>query len=211
MNGYPKHIVNSIVKRALRDKESSNIKEETTTDTVKIFIDLKFSGNTGDRIVKNCMKKLHKCFKKEVTVKFVLRYQTTKLCYFTNTKDKSPFLSQSSVIYKFVCPGCKSCYIGKTDRTLHERTKEHAYAKGNKNEQSAIYEHLSLCTHYSHIADLFKIDTNGFNSNKSNVLQIRDNTIALDRGNNWSVLLFKEALMIKKYRATLTFIPFLTF
>ena len=106
-NGYPKHIVNSIVKRALRDKESNNTKEETTTDTVKIFIDLKFSGNTGDRIVKNCMKKLHKCFKKEVTVKFVLRYQTTKLCYFTNTKDKSPLLNQSSVIYKFVCPGCK--------------------------------------------------------------------------------------------------------
>ena len=199
-NGYPKHIVNSIVKRALRDKESNNIKEETTTDTVKIFIDLKFSGNTGDRIVKNCMKKLHKCFKKEVTVKFVLRYQTTKLSYFTNTKDKSPFLSQSSVIYKFVCPGCKSCYVGKTDRTLHERTKEHAYAKGNKNEQSAIYEHLSLCTHYSHIADLFKIDTNSFNSNQFNVSQIRDNTIILDRGNNWNVLLFKEALMIKKHR-----------
>ena len=86
-NGYPKHIVNSIVKRALRDKESNNIKEETT-DTVKIFIDLKFSGNTGDRIVKNCIKKLYKCFKKEVTVK-------------------------------------KLCYVGKTDRTLPERTKEH--------------------------------------------------------------------------------------
>ena len=80
---------------------------------------------------------------------------------------------------------------------------KHAYAKGNKNEQSAIYEHLSLCTHYSHIADLFKIDTNCFNSNQFNVSQIRDNTIILDRGNNWNVLLFKEALMIKKHRPTL--------
>ena len=132
------------------------------------------------------------------------RYQTTKLSYFTNTKDKSLFLSQSSVIYKFVCPGCKSCYVGKTDHTLHERTKEHAYAKGNKNEQSEIYEHLSLCTHYSHIADLFKIDTNSFNSNQFNVSQIRHNTIILDRGNNWNVLLFKEALMIKKHRPTLS-------
>ena len=102
---------------------------------MKIFIDLKFSGNTGDRVVKNYMKKLYKCFKKEVTVKFVLHYQTTKLSYFTNTKDKTPLsISQSSIIYKFVCPGCKSCYAGKTDRTLHERAKEHAYAKGNKNE-----------------------------------------------------------------------------
>ena len=65
---------------------------------MKIFTDLKFSGNTGDRIVKNCVKKLYKCFKKEVTVKFVLHYQTTKLSYFTNTKDKTPFLCQSSVI-----------------------------------------------------------------------------------------------------------------
>ena len=127
----------------------------------------------------------------------MLRYQTTKLCYFTNTKDKSPFLSKSSVIYKFVCTGCQSCYIGQTDRTLHERTKEHAFAKGNKNGQSAIYEHLSLCTHYSHIADLFKIDTNSFNSNQFNVSQIRDNTIILDRGNIWNDLLFKKHLWLK--------------
>ena len=111
--------------------------------------------------------------------------------------------TQSFYYYLLVCPGCKSCYVGKTDCTLHERTKEHAYAKGNKNEQSAIYEHLSLCTHYSHIADLFKIDTNSFNSNQFNVSQIRDNTIILDRRNNWNVLLFKEALTIKKHRPTL--------
>ena len=117
--------------RALRNKESNNTTEESTTDTVKIFINLNFSGNTADRIVKNCKKEFYKCFKKEVTVKFVLNYQTTKLCYFTNTKGKTPFSSQSSVVYKFVCPGCKSCYVGKTDRILHERTEEHAYAKGN--------------------------------------------------------------------------------
>ena len=85
---------------------------------MKIFIDLKFSGNTADWTVKNCIKKLYKCFKKEVTIKFVLHYKTTKLCYFTNIKGKTPFLSQSSVVYKFVCPGCKSCYVGKTDCTL---------------------------------------------------------------------------------------------
>ena len=117
----------------------------------------------------------------------MLHYQTTKLSYFTNTKDKTPFLSQPSVIYKFVCPGCKSCYVGKTGRTSHEKTKEHAYAKGNENEQSAIYEHLLLCTHYSHIADLLKIDANSFNNSQFNVLQIRDNIIILDRGNNWNV------------------------
>ena len=60
-NGYPKRIANSIVKRAWRDKESNNITEQTATDTAKIFIDLKFSGNKADRIVKNFIKKLYKC------------------------------------------------------------------------------------------------------------------------------------------------------
>ena len=67
------------------------IAEECTRDTVNIFIDLKFSDNTADVIVKNYVKKLCKCFKKEVTVEFVLHYQTTKLCYFTSAKDKTPF------------------------------------------------------------------------------------------------------------------------
>ena len=31
-------------------------------------------------------------------------------------------LSQSSVVYKFICPGCSSSYIGKMKQTLHERT-----------------------------------------------------------------------------------------
>ena len=163
---------------------------------MKIFIYLKFSGHTGDRIVKNCIKKLYKRFENEVTVKFMLHYQTTKLCYFTNNKDKTPSLGQSSVIYKFVCPGYKSCYVGKADHTIHERTKEHANTKSNKNGQRAIYENLPSCTHYSHIGKLFKIDTNSFNNNQFNVLQIRDSTITLDRENNWNVLLFKEALMV---------------
>ena len=88
------------------------------------------------------MKKLYKCFKKEKRVKFVLQYETTKLSYFTNTKDKISLLSQSSVVYKFVCPGCSSSYIGKTGCTLWERTEEHAYKNKNQKEQSAIYEHL---------------------------------------------------------------------
>ena len=90
----------------------------------RYFIDLKFSDNTAYKIVKLYEETLQ-MFYKEVTLNFVLHYQTTKLCYFKNTKDKTPLLSQSSVVSKFVCPGCKSCYVSTTDRTLHERTKEH--------------------------------------------------------------------------------------
>ena len=99
------------------------------------------------------MKKLYKCFKKEVTVKFVLHYQTTKLSYFTNTKDKTPFLTQSSVVYKFVCPGCKSCYVGKADRTLHDRTKEHAYARVTRMNKAQF---MNIC-HYVPITATLQI------------------------------------------------------
>ena len=69
------------------------------------------------------------------------------MLFFTNTKDKTPSLSQSFVVYKFTCPGCSCNYIGKTERTLHERTDEHAYSNKTSNEQNAIYEHLSTCPH----------------------------------------------------------------
>ena len=46
-----------ILKRALHDKESNNIKEETITDIVKTSMDLKFPGNTENSIDKNCIKK----------------------------------------------------------------------------------------------------------------------------------------------------------
>ena len=108
-----------------------------------------------------------------------------------------------SFLRQFVCPGCKLCYVGKTYCTLHGRTIKNAYVKVNKNKQNAIYEHLSSCTHYNHIADIFEIDTNSFNSSRFNLSQIRNNTIILDRGDSWNVLLFKEALMIKKHGQSL--------
>ena len=138
------------------------------------------------------MKKLYKCFKKEKRVKFVLQYETTKLSYFTNTKDKISLLSQSSVVYKFVCPGCSSSYIGKTGYTLWERKEEHAYKNKNQKEQRAIYEHLLTCEHYNHIVDLFNVDNNSFNFNKFNTGQIRNNATVIDKANNWNILLFKK-------------------
>ena len=153
-------------------------------DAVRIYIKLKYSGETAVRLIKQCMKKLYKCFKKEKIIEFVLQYETTKLSFFTNTKDKISLLSQSSVVYKFVCPGCSSSYIGKTERTLWERTEEHAHKSNDQKEQSAIYEHLLTCEHYNHIVDLFNVDNNSFNLNKFNICQIRNNTTVFDKANN---------------------------
>ena len=100
-------------------------------------------------------------------------------------------------------PGCSSSYAGKTERTLFDRTEEHTYPSKMKNDQSAIFEHLSTCTHYDHIWDLFNLNINNVHRRKFNVNQIRDNTIVLDRCNNRNELFFKEALMIKRHCPTL--------
>ena len=115
------------------------------------------------------MKKSYKCFKNETRVKFVLRYETTKLSCFTNTKDKISFLSQLAIVYKFICLGCSSSYFGKTERTLWERAEEHAYKNNNQKEQTSIYEHLLTCEYYNHIVYLFYVDNNSFNFNKLNL------------------------------------------
>ena len=75
----------------------------------------------------------------------------------------------------------------------------------NQKEQSAIYEHLLTCEHYNHIVDLFNADNNSFNLNKFNICQIKNNTTVIDKVNNWNILLFKEAYMIKTHRPSINY------
>ena len=84
-------------------------------------------------------KKLLRCLNVNVQIK--TRIATTKLNSFTNTQDKVPKQNKSNVVYEFTCPKCNSSYIGKTDRTLLERVKEHAY----KDQESAVNKHLNSC------------------------------------------------------------------
>ena len=53
---------------------------------------------------------------------------------FTNVKDKTPKQNMSNVVYEFTCQKCSKSYIGKTERTLLERAKEHVY----KDNDSAV-------------------------------------------------------------------------
>ena len=79
--------------------------------------------------------------KSDKKVNFIIRFQTTPLSSFTNVKDHTPFLNRSNVVYKVTCPGCGAEYIGKTDRTLFERTSEHAWA----DKASCVREHIHEC------------------------------------------------------------------
>ena len=47
------------------------------------------------------------------------------MSYYCNTKDRIPDYLKSHVVYEFSCPACNAGYIGKTDRNLGTRIKEH--------------------------------------------------------------------------------------
>ena len=126
--------------------------------------------------------------------KFQIHWQTTKIQYFTNTKDPIHKEHQSFVVYKFNCPGCNSVYIGKTDRNLVTRIIEHS-----KNSNSEIYQHIQHCNGFRHIHDLLSLPDTLCNNSSIELHQfLLANTRIIDRDKHWSLLLFKEALAIRR-------------
>ena len=87
-NGFSKNITNSIIKKALKDKPNVNNTQSVNTDSTEIFFNLQYSGDTAERMVKSCIKKLRKCLKKDTKIKFIVCYKTTKMSFYINARDK---------------------------------------------------------------------------------------------------------------------------
>ena len=104
-----------------------------------------------------------------------------------NNKDETPLFNKSFVVYHFKCPGCCASYVGKTERTLHERCIEHGW----KDKNSAILTHINDCDGVKHI------------KNDININIVKNNVQVIDSHKNWNVLLYKEALKIKELKPLL--------
>ena len=126
-------------------------------------------------------------------VNFVCHYSVTKISFFTNMKDKLNKLTKSNAVYQFWCPGCESYYIGKTEQTLFERTKEHVTSA-----DSAPKGHLDNCLNVEHLFSINNVILNDVNTHEFRLNLVRLNTRIIDESNNWNVLLFKEAYHIKE-------------
>ena len=72
-------------------------------------------------LIKKCIKTLKKNTKKDGRVTFVVIHNTTKLSFYTNTKDRIDKLAHSYIVYKLCCPGCPQNYICKMGRTFFDR------------------------------------------------------------------------------------------
>ena len=81
-NGNTRNNVNDIIKHALPNNDNNyRLYNDNDIDAVRMYIKIKYSGETADRLIKQCMKKLYICFKNEKGGKFVLQYETTKFFY----------------------------------------------------------------------------------------------------------------------------------
>ena len=202
-NGFPRHVRNSILHR-LKRKTSRVTTDETKTDTVEIHFRIPYAGIKGEQLIKSCVRRMKRFVKRNV--KFVIMYDTKKLSFFCNTKDRVPGLQRHNLVYKITCPGCGRNYVGKTDVCLETRLKQH----GSKSDQP-MYQHFMQCEHF---IELFKFYNNGYaldsvdQNSHGDVTDVPSaefmvnatltNYEIVDFNKNWSQLLFLEAYYIKQ-------------
>ena len=160
---------------------------------------LPYSGKEAESVVNRCKQRLFKLFRKDLNIKFKVHLQSKKLSFLTSNKDKTPLLSNSNVVYHYECPGCKKSYIGKTETTLFNRTKEHAWS----DKRSAVFRHFEQCSAWQEIIDLFQINSEEVDKMRFQINSVRENTKILRKSDNWLKLAFQEALAIKEFRPEL--------
>ena len=109
-------------------------------------------------------------------------------------KDQILKLMKSYVIYQFNCPVCNGSYIGKTERNLCTRTEKHTCS----DKESAIYNHISNCSYYGYIENLFRFNNDSFDKALFSIHSVQSNTKVIDSAHDWNILLIKTGLLIKQ-------------
>jgi hypothetical protein len=189
------------LKTKYTDSSTSDAVNHDTDDDMlpKIWIRIPYLGNRDDFLLKSCLNKIQRFLSKPV--KFITIYDTKKLSYFVSNKDKLPPLSRSNLIYEVACPGCGKTYIGMTQRCLSVRLKEHA----TRLSSSAVGQHFSECEHAQFLAtlqDQFTLlnDLPLPSDNSSPIENLVFNSyriLHITKSNNYNILAFLEALLIK--------------
>ena len=146
-----------------RSTRSSN--HLNATQPVHSFLKLQFLSDSSHRKISKLVKK----YKLPVTV---VERPGMQLRNFLKTKSNSVKQCQCTicsllpnyytcksrfVVYKFTCKYCQKFYIGSTNRPFIVRYKEHRRSILNRDDKSALSEHLKIC-HSDGNIDSFEID-----------------------------------------------------
>ena len=128
-NGFPKHVALGLLRSGYSNKaKQTSAKDPLDPNFIKtVWISVPYAGCVGQKIVNRLIKKLKRSMITKVN--FKVFYKTKKIAKYCTTKDSTPDELKSHVIYCFECPGCKTQYVGKTDRNFRTRLDEHASDK----------------------------------------------------------------------------------
>ena len=165
-----------------------------------MWFDVAYIGSTGDNLIKAFRKKITKLLDTKKKIKIQTIFKTSQLRDFASSKDKVPLLSKSNVVYEVCCPGCGASYVGKTERTIRERSIEHAWSDA----ESPMRNHLKTCTHFQHLYGILSIfDENRAEEERASlrrfsIQSIQDEIKILDNDSKWNQLLYKEAMHIER-------------
>ena len=110
--------MNKIINKTTSDGKSN---QSNQSPVVTIWFRLPYCGDKSVQLANSRVKKITRYCKKGINIKFRFLYDTTKLEFFCNNKDRTSFFNNLYVVYHFNCPGCCASNVGKTQRTLHER------------------------------------------------------------------------------------------
>ena len=163
------------------------------SDIIKFYLNLAYFGRAAEMLVKKCIRWLKRNIKKDVRVTFAVTYNTTKLSFYTNTKDGIDKLAHSCTVYKFCCPGCSKICIGKMERPYFERINKHAF----KDKNSVVYNHINNCDGVKYLVDLLDIDQVQTERDKIDkkmyfIETVKENISIIDRERRWGILLFRK-------------------
>ena len=129
----------------------------------------------------------------------IINWQTTDANSFVSLKDPTPKQYKNSIVYEFKCPGCNANYIGKTDRCLYTRIKEHS-----SQNTSEIYNHIITCNEFNYIKNILQLTPyDDTNINCTLTDSIFTNTKIMGKSRHWSLLLYQESIAINRYKPTL--------
>lgn len=174
LNQYPSEVVEKVIEKEL-NKDNIN-KEKIKEKETKRYIVLPYVGPKSEDFSLKLKSLVTTNFPQ---VDFNVAFKTpTTIGSFFPFKDKAKDTeAQSLVVYKLKCDSCEASYIGKTERILSHRIKEH-----QTSTTSACFQHTKFNAGH-------KIDYDGIE--------------IIDRADNNMKLEVKELLHILKQKPTL--------
>ena len=169
-----------------------------------IWLTIPFVGDLTTQLVKKLKRKLRRCLI-DPNVDIRIKQKTTKLCFFTSNKDKTPRpLSRSNQLYM------NSLAPVAILRTSAKRTELCLSAHKNMRSRTKKALYINICTIVIRSKNTYKVYTayRTFLSMRTNnppsiamnkeflTQTVRGNTNIIDSDDNWNLLLYKEAYHI---------------